>query len=201
MPADPLPVEWILGSMDPPVYPGMDLTHLICRNCKWSAAADADLSYLRNLEWLDISYNPLAETARTLPQAWDVLPLVAIKVCCNIMPRVSLLHMAAQSGCSQQSVWFAGVLHRRTASNSFGMLTAVDRRQVTKTYCWHQPAKCAAATATVCFLAQRAGTLLTYMRLSCTTGKALSNAVAGAWLQPDYGSCHGRRQPFWVDVV
>lgn len=76
--ADPLPVEWTLGLL--PEHTGMDLTHLICRNCKWSAAAHADLAYLRNLEWLDISYNPLAEAARTLPQGWDVLPLVAVKV-------------------------------------------------------------------------------------------------------------------------
>jgi alkylhydroperoxidase family enzyme len=79
MPADTLPVEWTLG--DPPMYTGLDLTHLICRNCKWSAAADANLAYMQNLEWLDISYNPLAEAARTLPQTWDMLPLVAVKVC------------------------------------------------------------------------------------------------------------------------
>lgn len=58
----------------------MDLTHLICRSCKWSAAADPNLRWQRNLEWIDISLNNLTAPGNTLPQSWEELPLVTIKV-------------------------------------------------------------------------------------------------------------------------
>jgi hypothetical protein len=75
-----LPAEWVLGTAAGPViYTGMQLTHFICRNCKWTAAADSGLAMQRDLQWIDISYNPLGST-QTLPPDWADLPLVAIKV-------------------------------------------------------------------------------------------------------------------------
>lgn len=81
VPADLLPSSWTLGDAGPPVYSGMALTHFICRNCKWSAAADPGLQFQRDLTWIDISYNPLAAPYDTLPSLWDELPLVTLKVC------------------------------------------------------------------------------------------------------------------------
>jgi hypothetical protein len=78
--AEALPAEWVLGdAAGPVIYTGMQLTHFICRNCKWTAAADSSLAMQRDLQWIDISYNPLGAPA-TLPPDWADLPLVAIKV-------------------------------------------------------------------------------------------------------------------------
>lgn len=78
--AAPLPTEWTLGT--PPTYAGMNLTHFQCRFCSWSAAADPGLQFQRQLVWLDISYNPVAQVAgiATLPDVWRELPLIALKV-------------------------------------------------------------------------------------------------------------------------
>lgn len=81
LPADLLPTEWTLGgATGPSVYTGMNLTHFICRECRWSAASDPGLAMQRSLEWIDISLNPLAAPYDTLPLDWHVLPLVALKV-------------------------------------------------------------------------------------------------------------------------
>lgn len=88
--AEPLPAEWTLGdATGPPIYTGMDLTHFICINCKWSAAADLNLVHQHNLEWLDISFNPVAPLnnigPNTLPAEWKYLPLVALKVSVTLL--------------------------------------------------------------------------------------------------------------------
>jgi hypothetical protein len=82
--------------MIPPVYAGMDLTHFQCRNCSWAAAtAVANLAYMRNLTWLDISYNPV--TVATLPLDWQVLPLAALKVRCTACAKGDAAHSLGPS--------------------------------------------------------------------------------------------------------